>query len=237
MATKRTTISDDSASDFGSSLILTTDQNNVNHSNVGKRVQKSKDVPKHFQTVRGSKPRKKPVKITPTSSYGSRSSSGSINVSKPRSAALNSTQAENFHRRIENEYETLQRSEAAYCFYIENSYIRAREELQRSDDGVLKFQNNFSIKFYLYIGTYFIRQAEERERISNIAYFLDFVCHKEVVEVPICCDKDRRTFWFLSGKALNHESDRMHSDKRSRKILWILKIIIESNSFSICFSM
>lgn len=51
----------------------------------------------------------------------------------------------------------------------------------------------------MYIGTYFVRPAESNEQNSDVEYFLHFVCHKRVAEVPICCDKNRRSFWFLSG--------------------------------------
>ncbi|CAF4250699.1 unnamed protein product, partial [Rotaria magnacalcarata] len=84
---------------------------------------------------------------------------------------------------IEIQYDILQRSEAVYCYFIYDRFasLRAREKLQQATDG-----------------TFFIRAAEESKRTSNVEYFLNFVCHKQVVEVPICCDKARRAFWFLS---------------------------------------
>ncbi len=60
----------------------------------------------------------------------------------------------------------------------------------------------FDIYIYIYIGTYFVRPAELNEQNSNVKYFLDFVCHKRIAEVPICCDENHRTFWFLSGQYL-----------------------------------
>ena len=54
----------------------------------------------------------------------------------------------------------------------------------------------------MFIGTYFIRSAEPNEQNSKVKYFLNFVCHKRIAEVPICCDENHRSFWILSGKQL-----------------------------------
>ncbi len=149
------------------------------------------------------------MKITPLSSSESHTSFEPVTPSKAPSTLTN-TQSAKFYQRIENEYVALQKSEAVHCYYLKKNSIRACDQLRQSPDGMFKVRNDrkvYKISF-IYLGTYFVRPAEETERISNIEYFLVFVCHKEVTQAPICCDTDRRTFWFLCGTKLIYENGR-----------------------------
>ncbi|CAF3950184.1 unnamed protein product [Rotaria sp. Silwood2] len=190
---------EDSISDFGSSIISNTSgNNNTNCSGNRKRPRKLQDSLKNLQASRGSKFNKKTEKYNSVSSYESHTSfsSTSTNTSKTYSSTLTSKQIENFRQRIENEYNELQRSETSYFYYIndQSAMLRARKALEQATNG-----------------TFFVRSAEENERTSNIEYFLDFVSHKEIVEVPICCDKEHRTFWFLSGCGYGSEVNRQYT--------------------------
>ncbi|CAF1238686.1 unnamed protein product [Rotaria sp. Silwood1] len=189
MMMEKITSNQNSISDFESSIISNTSVNNANRSINGKRARKSKDTLKNLQTSHGSKLNTKHDRHNSMSAYESHTSFESTNTktSKTYASKLTSKEAENFRQRIENEYDDLQRSEINYYYYIndQSAMLRARNVLKQAIDG-----------------TFFVRSAEESERTSNIEYYLDFVSHKKIVEVPICCDKEHRTFWFLSDDSL-----------------------------------
>ncbi|UJR08174.1 hypothetical protein I4U23_012447 [Adineta vaga] len=148
---------------------------------------------------------KKSVKLIQVSSHNSQSSLASSTTSKTSIRPLNKYESAKFGQHIEQQYKALERSEMRYCYYIEDSKIcfYAREQLKKAVDG-----------------TYFLRSATDSEQQSNILYVLCFVSHKETVDVPICYNEDRRSFYFLSSFGLGSEVtveyngiDLMISDK------------------------
>ncbi|CAF3406016.1 unnamed protein product [Rotaria socialis] len=196
---KMTSINDDSSSNFGSSIISDTYDCFIDVPGGEKQSRVLKNERRQVKTSCESKPHERSHKNGSTSSYESHTSlgsTGSNSESKAHSLTLTIAQAEDFRKRIEIQYDILQRSEAVYCYYIydRSASLRAREKLQDATDG-----------------TFFIRAAEESKRTSNVEYFLNFVCHKQVVEVPICCDKARRAFWFLSGYGHGSEVKREYT--------------------------
>lgn len=147
MTMKREASIDDSYSDIPSIPITTIGIHNFHHSNLNIQAQNLTEIQSNFQP--NSRANKKSVKITPKSSGESHTSSGSGSTFKPRSSTLNGTQRDKFHQRIKEQYEGLEISEASYRFYIteQSSVRRAREELERSPDGMLIFHIIFSYRF------------------------------------------------------------------------------------------
>ena len=182
MIAKRTAINDESASDLVSSLI----------SNAG------------TPTLRRAAPRlaKSPEKITPLPSTESHVSLGSAT----RALALNTVQIERFRHSIEEEYEMLQKSEAGHCCHLNDRsrYARAHEQLEKSING--RSSVTLLSDKPLVLGTFFVRPIYDEKLDARVRYFLHFVCQKKVVNVPICCDSEHRSFWFLSGT--RHSTDR-----------------------------
>jgi hypothetical protein len=194
MATKKKEINDDSASDLVSSLMSIPAVHNAIPPGIDTRHNKTKGL------------HKKPPRSTRLSSSDSHTSSGSIISSQ--TSTLSNAEAVKFRRCIEREKDALERSDAGHCCYIEDRphSLQAHEQLAQDHNGMFKFDKLFTKIYFLYIniGTYFVRPATlEEEQTLNIKYLLAFVCHKQVVEVPICCDKEHRAFWFLSGKYLS----------------------------------
>ncbi|CAF1039496.1 unnamed protein product [Rotaria sordida] len=192
---KKIASNEDSVSDFESSIISNMNVNNVNRPNVGKRTRKSKDSLQNLQTNHESKSNKKTNSLSSNESHTSYESASTM-TSKTYSSTLSSKQIKEFRQCIENEYDVLQRNEVSYFYYIndQSAILRARRQLEQATNG-----------------TFFVRPAEENERTSNIEYFLDFVAHKQIVEVPICCDKEHRTFWFLTGCGHGSEVRRVYT--------------------------
>ncbi|CAF4948063.1 unnamed protein product [Rotaria sp. Silwood1] len=199
MMMEKITSNQNSISDFESSIISNTSVNNANRPINGKRARKLKDTLKNLQTSHGSKLNTKHDRHNLMSAYESHTSfeSTNTNTSKTYASKLTIKEAENFRQHIEKKYDDLQRSEINYYYYYINdqsAMLRARDVLKQAIDG-----------------TFFVRSAEESERTSNIEYYLDFVSHKKIVEVPICCDKEHRTFWFLSGCGHSSEVRRVYT--------------------------
>ena len=48
---------------------------------------------------------------------------------------------------------------------------------------------------------------DEEKIDSRVRFFLQFVCHKQVLQLQICCDPEHRAFWFLSGTSDSNETD------------------------------
>ncbi|CAF4372994.1 unnamed protein product, partial [Adineta steineri] len=154
-------------------------------SNTEKPPIMSASVPTNPHILYKSSPYPKPTRLIPASSCDSHSSFASNSTTKTQSTILNNVDSDKLRQHIEEQYKSLVNSEARYRYYIEDQSIimHMDEQLKQATDG-----------------TYFIRPAESNEPNSDITYILHFVSHNEIARIPICYNKERRVYSFLSGK-------------------------------------
>ncbi|CAF1010500.1 unnamed protein product [Adineta steineri] len=158
-----------------------------------RRTRISASVPTNPHILYKSSPYPKPTRLNPVSSCDSHSSFASNSTTKTKSTILNNVNSDKLRQHIEEQYKSLVNSEARYYYYIEDQSIimHMDEQLKKATDG-----------------TYFIRPAGSNEANSDIAYILHFVSHNEIARIPICYNKERRVYSFLSGYGIGSEVRR-----------------------------
>jgi hypothetical protein len=107
---------------------------------------------------------KKSSKIAPVLSGNSHSSFASSAATKVSVRRLTKLESEKFSRRIEEQYEILQISEARYCYYIVDQRVSAyaHEQLKKATDGTFVSAKTYQLLLHSLNRNVFLTSSEPK---------------------------------------------------------------------------